>query len=92
MQGKRRALSLLAAAIGMAAALSAAPVAMADEYGGGSANNPLLPGCERVGGGGATGGADTECASPGNSSTDVTPNDLGVMGAFADGGWGMWGW
>ncbi len=88
---KRHSLALFAVAAGTVAALLSAPLASADEYGGGSANNPLMPGCEGVGGGGATGGAATECASPGNSQLNVTPNDLGIMGAEVDQGFGMWG-
>ena len=89
---KRQSLALVAAAVGSVAALLSAPLASADEYGGGGASNPLLPGCEGTGGGGATGGAITDCASPGNSQLNATPNDLGIMGAEADEGFGFWGW
>lgn len=90
---KRHTLALFAAAAGMAAALGAAPSAMADENGGGGANNPLLPGCETMGGSAVIGGQSTDCASPGNSELTATPNDLGVMGAEMDEPmWGMIGW
>ena len=45
MKRSRQFLALLAGGIGTAAALLGAPIAAADEYGGGGANNPLLPGC-----------------------------------------------
>lgn len=90
---KRQALTFFAAAAGAVAALVAAPLATADEYGGGGADNPLLPGCETMGGSSALGGQSTDCASPGNSQLTATPNDLGVMGGemdepfFGFGGW-----
>ena len=90
---KRHSLTFFAAAAGAVAALVTAPMAMADEYGGGGSNNPLLPGCETMGGSSATGGQSTDCASPGNSQLTATPNDLGVMGGemdepfFGFGGW-----
>jgi hypothetical protein len=90
---KRHTLALFAAAAGMAAALGAAPLASADEYGGGSGSNPLMPGCETMGGSSAIGGQSTDCASPGNSQLTATPNDLGIMGAEADEPmFGMIGW
>lgn len=79
-----RPLAVAAAAAAIAAALMTAPMAAADEYGGGGPDNPLMPGCQMDGGGGATGGMSTECASPGSSELDATPNDLGVMGAMID--------
>lgn len=87
-----RSLALCAAATGAVAALLSAPLATADEYGGGGASNPLLPGCEVTGGSSVTGGQDTDCASPGSSELRATPNDLGIMGAEVDQGFGMWGW
>lgn len=90
---KRESLALFAAAIGAVAALVTAPLASADEYGGGGAGNPLLPGCETMGGSSAIGGQSTDCATPGNSQLTATPNDLGVMGGMMDepffgfGGW-----
>lgn len=90
---KRESLALFVAAVGAVAALVTAPLAMADEYGGGDANNPLLPGCETTGGSSATGGQMTDCATPGNSELRATPNDLGIMGGMMDepfygfGGW-----
>lgn len=70
---QRKPLALLAAGFGVAAALAAAPLAMADEYGGGGANNPLLPGCETTGGSSVLGGQTTDCATPGNVQIDSTP-------------------
>lgn len=93
MQRKRHTLALFAAAAGIAAALGVAPAALADENGGGSPSNPLLPGCEVTGGSAVVGGQNTDCASPGNVQIDATPNDLGVMGAEMDEPmWGMIGW
>ena len=90
MTRTRQFLVLLAGGIG-AAALLGSPVAAADEYGGGGANNPLLPGCETMGGSSVLGGQSTDCASPGNSQLTATPNDLGSMGAFGEPGGGMFG-
>jgi len=87
-----RSLAFCAAAAGAAVALLSAPLAAADEYGGGGSSNPLLPGCETTGGSSVTGGQDTDCASPGSSELRATPNDLGIMGAEVDQGFGMWGW
>ncbi len=93
MQRMRHSLALFAAAAGTVAALAAAPLATADENGGGGPNNPLLPGCESMGGSAVIGGQTTDCASPGNSQIDATPNDLGVMGAEVDEPmFGMIGW
>jgi len=76
----RQFLVLTAGGLGLAAALIAAPVAGADEDGGGGPGNPLLPSCETMGGSSATGGQSTDCATPGNSQLTATPNDLGIMG------------
>jgi hypothetical protein len=94
MKRTRQFLVTLAGGVGIAAALIGAPLAGADEDGGGGPNNPLLPGCETLGGSSATGGQSTDCASPGNSQITATPNDLGVMGAEADEGgmFGIGGW
>ncbi len=81
---KRHALAMFAATAGALAALATAPLAGADEYGGGGAGNPLLPGCETMGGSAVIGGQETYCASPGNSQLTATPNDLGIMGEEAD--------
>lgn len=70
MQRKRSTLALLAAGAGVAAALLTAPLAAAEEYG---ADNPLLPGCEVMGGSATLGGQTTDCASPGNSQITATP-------------------
>lgn len=80
---KRHTLALLAAATGAVAALVVSPIAAAED-GGGGPNNPLLPGCETMGGSAVTGGQSTDCASPGNSELTATPNDLGVLGAEID--------
>lgn len=81
---KRHSLALFAAGAGVAVALCAAPTAAAD---------PLLPGCEGMGGSAVSGGQTTDCASPGNSQLTATPNDLGVMGAEIDEPvWGGIGW
>ncbi|HPX36055.1 MAG TPA: hypothetical protein PLH92_03940 [Mycobacterium sp.] len=64
MQRNRQALALIAAGIGVAAALGTAPLAGAD---------PLLPNCETTGGSSVLGGQNTECASPGNVQIDATP-------------------
>jgi hypothetical protein len=64
---------------------------MAEEYGGGGADNPLLPACETMGGSSVLGGQSTDCASPGNSQLTATPNDLGA-GGMDDGFFGFGGW
>ena len=91
MKRSRQFLALLAGGIGTAAALLGAPIAAADEYGGGGANKPLLPGCETTGGSAVIGGQTTDCASPGNSQITATPNDLGSIASEADEGWGGYG-
>jgi len=89
---KRQTLAIFAAAAGVVTALMSAPLAAA-EVGGGGPNNPLLPGCETIGGSAATGGQTTDCAQPGNSQLTATPNDLGVVGAEMDEPmFGMIGW
>ena len=60
----RQSLVLIAAGIGLAAALGSAPLASA---------NPLLPSCETMGGSAVLGGQTTDCASPGNVQIDATP-------------------
>ena len=91
MKRSRQFLALLAGGIGTAAALLGAPIAAADEDGGGGANDPLLPGCETTGGSAVIGGHTTDCASPGNSQITATPNDLGSIASEADEGWGGYG-
>ncbi len=89
MHSKRPSLALFAAAAGFAAAIGAAPIAAAEP----GADNPLLPGCETMGGSAVTGGQTTDCASPGNSQIVATPNDLGIMGSEMDEPmFGMIGW
>ncbi len=58
---------------GAALAIAAAPLASAEPYGGGGPDNPLLPGCETTGGSAVIGGQTTDCASPGNTQIDATP-------------------
>lgn len=81
MNRSRQFLALLAGSIGAAAALLGAPNAVAEEYGGGGPDNPLLPTCIE---GTDGGGEDTECASPGSSELSFSPNDLGIEGAMVD--------
>ena len=69
MHRKARSLILLAASACAAAALGAAPIAGAEP----GADEPLLPGCEVTGGSAVLGGQTTDCASPGNSQIDATP-------------------
>lgn len=64
MRRTRQSLALIAAGIGVAAALGTAPLAMADD---------LLPTCEDTGGSSVLGGQTTDCASPGNVQIDATP-------------------
>ena len=66
---QRTRLSLALAAAGMTAALVAAPFAGAEP----GEDNPLLPGCETMGGSSVMGGQTTDCASPGNSQITATP-------------------
>ena len=61
-----RYLTPLIAAACAAAAILAAPTAAAQP-------EPPLPSCTTVGGDEATGGATTECATPGNVQLNVTP-------------------
>ncbi len=64
MRRNRQSLVLIAAGIGVAAALGTAPLAAA---------NPQLPSCETMGGSSVLGGQTTDCASPGNVQIDSTP-------------------
>lgn len=80
MKRSRQFLMLAVGGIATAATLLSAPIAAADEDGGGGPSNPLLPGCETTGGSSVTGGQTADCASPGNSQITATPNDLGIMG------------
>lgn len=90
---KRHSLAILTAAAGAVTALMTAPLATADENGGGGPGNPLLPSCETMGGSAVTGGQTTDCAEPGNSQLTATPNDIGIVGAEMDEPmWGMIGW
>lgn len=85
---KKARLSALAGLVvgaGAAAAIVLAPGASAEPDGGGGPNNPLLPGCETTGGSSVIGGQVTDCASPGNSQIDATPEVPG-------GGYGMFPW
>lgn len=91
MTRTRQFTALLVGGSAVAAALLGSPIAAADEYGGGGANNPLLPGCETMGGSAVLGGQSTDCASPGNSQLTATPNDLGSIGAGIDEGGALFG-
>ena len=64
MRRNRQSLTLIAAGVGVAAALATAPAAGAD---------PQLPSCETMGGSSVLGGQTTDCASPGNVQIDATP-------------------
>ena len=88
MNRTRQLLALLAGGVGTAAALLGAPSATADEYGGGGADNPLLPTCNQ---GDDSGGYSSVCASPGSSSLNFFPNELGLQGAAVDEGPGVFG-
>ena len=91
MKRTRQFLVTLAGGFGIAAALIGAPIAGADEDGGGGPGNPLMPSCDTMGGSSATGGQTTDCASPGNSQLTATPNNMGAVGAEIDEGGGMFG-
>lgn len=69
MQRNRQALALIAAGIGVAAALGTAGLGTAPLAGA----DTLLPNCETTGGSAVLGGQSTECASPGNVQIDSTP-------------------
>jgi hypothetical protein len=64
----RLTVATLLAAAGAAAAVAAAPLALADPPA-----NPLLPQCVDTGGSAVIGGQTTECATPGNTQIDATP-------------------
>lgn len=65
-------LLLPAAGIGVAAAILAAPVATADT----TTAPPLLPQCENLEGSAISGGQTTECATPGNTEINATPQQF----------------
>ena len=68
MKRIRRRAVVCAAGVGLAAAaMLAAPTAGADD---------LLPQCEDVSGSSISGGQTTECATPGNTQLDATPQVL----------------
>jgi hypothetical protein len=75
-----RFLAPVLAAAGAAAAILAAPAAVAQQ-------NPTLPQCVDTGGAEAIGGSTTECATPGNVSIDATPGQQEFVGPWGD----MWG-
>ncbi|WP_059016161.1 hypothetical protein [Mycobacterium sp. M26] len=68
----RRFLLLPAAGIGVAAAVLAAPVAAADT----TIAPPTLPQCVNVEGSAISGGQTTECATPGNTEINATPQQF----------------
>ncbi|WP_167105375.1 hypothetical protein [Mycobacterium sp. DL592] len=65
-------LLLPAAGIGVAAAILAAPVASADT----TIAPPTLPQCENLTGSAISGGQTTECATPGNTEINATPQQF----------------
>ncbi|MCX2933656.1 hypothetical protein ORI20_25630 [Mycobacterium sp. CVI_P3] len=68
----RHFLLLPAAGIGVAAAILSAPIAAADETG----TNSQLPQCETVSGDSISGGQTEECATPGNTELNATPQQF----------------
>lgn len=68
----RRFLLLPTAGIGVAAAVLAAPVAAADT----TIAPPTLPQCVNVEGSAISGGQTTECATPGNTEINATPQQF----------------
>lgn len=68
----RRFLLLPAAGIGAAAAVLAAPVAAADT----TIAPPTLPQCVNVEGSAISGGQTSECATPGNTEINATPQQF----------------
>ena len=66
MRNKMRYLTPFFAATGAAAAILAAPSAVAEP-------SPSLPQCVDTGGAEAIGGSTTECATPGNVQINATP-------------------
>ncbi|BBY65328.1 hypothetical protein [Mycolicibacterium helvum] len=68
----RQLLLLPVAGIGAAAAILSAPVAAADVTG----TNSQLPQCETVNGDSISGGQTTECATPGNTELNATPQQF----------------
>ncbi len=83
MHRTARSLVLFTAGVCAAAALGTAPIAAAEP----GADNPLLPGCETMGGSSVLGGQTTDCASPGNVQIDSTPEY--IPGNFYGGFYGF---
>ena len=83
MHRTARSLVLFTAGVCAAAALGTAPIAAAAP----GADNPLLPGCETMGGSSVLGGQTTDCASPGNVQIDATPEY--IPGNFYGGFYGF---
>jgi hypothetical protein len=77
MRTSLRVITLVAA--GAAAAVVAAPAALADPS--------LLPQCVNTGGAAAEGETNTECATPGNVQIESTPGEEEFGGPWGD----MWG-
>lgn len=73
MNARLSTLTGLLVGAGAALAIAAAPLAAAQPDGGGGPHNPLLPGCETTGGSSVIGGQVTDCATPGNTQIDATP-------------------
>ncbi len=89
---------LAIAAAGVAAAVVAAPTAVAQP----SDSNSTLPACTDTGGAEALGGSTTECATPGNVQINATPAEPTYLYPWDDefygpaliiggGGWGPHG-
>jgi hypothetical protein len=72
MSRTRLFLLLPAAGVGVAAAILAAPAAGADT----TVGPPLLPQCENLEGSAISGGQTTECATPGNTEINATPQQF----------------
>jgi hypothetical protein len=72
MSRTRLFLLLPAAGFGVAAAILAAPAASADT----TVGPPLLPQCENLEGSAISGGQTTECATPGNTEINATPQQF----------------
>ena len=72
MSRTRLFLLIPAAGIGVAAAILAAPVSSADT----TVGPQLLPQCENLEGSAISGGQTTECATPGNTEINATPQQF----------------
>ncbi|MGV0793180.1 hypothetical protein [Mycolicibacterium sp. XJ1819] len=87
MRTTLRYLTPLFAAAGMAAAILAAPAAVAEPEPSPTPAPGQLPQCVNTGGAEALGGSNTECATPGNVQIDSTPAEQEFVGPWGS----MWG-